>query len=675
MTLNRRDDNINFWEDFDSRWETKEKFLKNLIEFDIKKCEFKEISAKSDPKKFSNGGIPLYSNGTSVFVDREDVHTIIIGATGSKKTRLVGMPTLQILTKAGESFIATDPKGELYKRTAHSLQLNGYKTVIINLRETWKGNCWNPLSFPYELYATNQKENIDKARELLDDLARSIIIPAQKDQFWDNSAQNLFLGLCELLFKNCKNKNEINLKSICLLRAQAFTDKYLKSKYYDRIDKKSFEYFCLSGTVETADVTQGGILSVFDQHMRMFASQDALVELLSFTDIDFSIIGKEKVAIFLIIPDEKTTYHRLISVFIKQCYEHLIMNAQKMPDQKLSNRVNFVLDEFSSLPTIRDFPAMITASRSRNIRFNLIIQNKHQLIQRYGKEAETIKSNCANWIFLTSRELPLLEEVSKLAGNKNRDIPLISVSKLQRLEKDLGEALVFHGRCFPYVSKLVDIDEYSNATNEDVDIPKRDNKLVEVFDFVTFCKNSAKESIKMYSDIFDFDTPSKENDEPVKNNLKNFFDKKDSFESYSDIFDFDTPSKENNTFMKDGFQAKLFEEIFQKKICITEVAPTKYAIHTPMYKIDGGSYTIYLITNDNTTYLSDEGTTIEELDRIFELSEPDVIKNLVAILKQYDCKKVGKNIITECSPENLHIKIGHLIQAISFMLNMKIFYN
>jgi type IV secretion system protein VirD4 len=151
------------------------------------------------------------------------------------------------------------------------------------------------------------------------------------------------------------------------------------------VDRNSFEYVCLSGTVEAPDNTRSSILSVFDQYMRIFSSQDVLVQLLSSNDIDFSLLGNQKVALFLIMPDEKTTYHKLISVFIKQCYEQLILEAQAKGNKSLPIRVNFVLDEFSSLPTINDFPAMITAARSRNIRFNLIVQSEHQLITRYSE--------------------------------------------------------------------------------------------------------------------------------------------------------------------------------------------------------------------------------------------------------------------------------------------------
>ena len=54
-----------------------------------------------------------------------------------------------------------------------------------------------------------------------------------------------------------------------------------------------------------------------------------------------------------------------------------------------------------------------------SIRFNFVIQNFAQLNQVYGKEnAETIKGNCGNLIYLLSSELSALEEISKLCGDK-----------------------------------------------------------------------------------------------------------------------------------------------------------------------------------------------------------------------------------------------------------------
>ena len=224
-----------------------------------------------------------------------------------------------------------------------------------------------------------------------------------RDTYWQNSASDLLAGLILILFE-CAHESEINFKSLRALRTQAFkiidksssdnNNPYIQEYFLKYLNPASFVCSLLSGTAQVCDTTRGCIVSVFDIGLRPFFSQDNLIGMLSDNHLDMSKIGKEKTAIFLIIPDENTLYHRLISVFIKQCYTELIIEAQKQPGKKLPLRVNYLLDEFSSIPTISDFPAMITASRSRNIRFNLIIQSFNQLRHRYGGEAETIKGNC-----------------------------------------------------------------------------------------------------------------------------------------------------------------------------------------------------------------------------------------------------------------------------------------
>jgi len=186
--------------------------------------------------------------------------------------------------------------------------------------------------------------------------------------------------------------------------------------------------------------------------------------MLSGNTIDIKSFGRKKTAVYIIVPDEKTTYHFLVTMFVKQVYEILIADAQNHPGRTLPVRVNFVLDEFCNLPTIPDMPSMISASRSRNMRYFLVAQSLHQLKSRYKEDADTIKGNCENWVFLTSKELALLQEVSALCGNVNssesNSRSLISVSELQRLSKEKGEALIMHARQYPVISEIADIDQY-----------------------------------------------------------------------------------------------------------------------------------------------------------------------------------------------------------------------
>ena len=97
---------------------------------------------------------------------------MIIGTTGSGKTRRLVLPLIKILAKKGESIIVTDPKGELYDHNANFLRDKGYNVIVLNLRNPQQGNAWNPLQMPYKLY---KGSNPDKATELLDDLAINIL--------------------------------------------------------------------------------------------------------------------------------------------------------------------------------------------------------------------------------------------------------------------------------------------------------------------------------------------------------------------------------------------------------------------------------------------------------------------------------------------------------------------
>lgn len=450
--------------------------------------------------EIGKAGIPLAwnKNDNEVTVDQTDSHTLVIGPTGSKKSRLIAMPLVYILGSSYESMIISDPKAEIYNRTSSYLKKQSYEIFVLNLRSPLHGSRWNPLSIPYEFFCQGE---IDKAYEFVNDIAENLIQSekSQSDPFWDNSAGSLFFGLVLLLFKYCKDYNKgiefvhignvIQLRNILL--SQSMSKQRKRQYLWEYAKTDAIISSALIGIIETANDTRAGILSVFDQKIRTFLIQPNLLDMLSANEIDFNSIGRKPTAIFLITPDEKTGYHRLVSLFVKQSYEYIIYKAQlKMEADglligKLANRVNYILDEFSSLPTIKDFPAMITASRSRNIRFTLIIQSKHQLLQRYKEETETIQTNCNNWIFLTSRELQLLDELSSICGKTVADIPkpILPVSMLQRLDKEAGEVLLLCGRSKPCITMLPDIDFYDNGQFDKAAILPRKGKELKILDF------------------------------------------------------------------------------------------------------------------------------------------------------------------------------------------------
>ena len=336
-----------------------------------------------------------------------------------------------------------------------------------------------------------------KANELLDDLAMNILYDEKsqnQDPFWEKTSADYFAGLSLALFDDA-TEEEINLNSINLMSTlgeeKIGGTTYIK-EYFNSKDPSSPAYINASSTLMSPTDTKGSILAVFKQKIKLFSSRENLSEMLSYSDFEMEDIGRKKTAVFIVIQDEKKTYHSLVTIFIKQCYETLIDVAQESGG-KLTYRTNFILDEFANMPPLKDVTTMVTAARSRKIRFNFIIQNFSQLNQVYGNEnGETIKGNCGNIIYLISSEIKALEEISKMCGevkskekDKTASTPLITVSDLQRLKE--GEIVVLRTRMMPFKTKMIyDYKMDWGKRYEKAPYPYREKRIIKLFDIKGF---------------------------------------------------------------------------------------------------------------------------------------------------------------------------------------------
>lgn len=281
--------------------------------------------------KTEAAGIPLIMTPKKVWVDNGGYHNLVIGSTGAGKTQTTVLPMVNLLAKHDESMIITDPKGEIYELTSNYLKSLGYNIVLLNFRDPQQGNSWNPMYLPYSLYKDHK---IDKSIELLEDLAANILKdPSAKgqDPFWENTSADYFSGLSFALFED-GNENQINLNSINLMTTigeeKLANTTYIK-EYFSFKDPASTAYIKASSTLMAPNETKGSILSVFKQRVQLFASRTNLSEMLANNDFDMRDIGRKKTAVFIVIQDEKTTYHTLVTIFLKQCYETLISVAQE----------------------------------------------------------------------------------------------------------------------------------------------------------------------------------------------------------------------------------------------------------------------------------------------------------------------------------------------------------
>ena len=317
------------------------------------------------------------------------------------------------------SYIFTDPKGELYDRTAGFLKEQGYQIKVLNLVRPQYSDGYNPL--------------MHISSELDVDVIANTVVKGQKtesgsDPYWDDMAEMLLKALIYYLIAT-RPEEEQNLASCAeLVRAanknggsNLLTD-LMNQLPYDHPARMYYK------SIEIApEKTYGSILSSLQSKLGKFDSKE-IAELTSTDTIDFEEIGSKKTAVYVISSDTHTAYDFLLTIFFSQMIQQLYDFADKNGG-KLKERTYFILDEFANIGKIPDFDKKISTSRSRGISFSVILQNIDQLEAVYEKSYETIMGNCDTHVFLGSNSFKTVEYFSKALGEKTISRDNWSVSK------------------------------------------------------------------------------------------------------------------------------------------------------------------------------------------------------------------------------------------------------
>ena len=318
------------------------------------------------------------------------------------------------------SYVFTDPKGELYDRTAGYLKENGYKIKVLNLVHPQYSDGYNPL--------------LHVSSEIDVDVIANTIVKGQKsdgggsDPFWDDSAEMLLKALIYYLMAT-RPEEEQNLASCAELVRAANTNggsnlltDLISQLPYDHPARMNYK------SIEIApEKTYSSILSTLQSKLGKFDSKE-IAELTSTDTINFEEIGSQKTAVYVISSDTHGAYDFLLTIFFAQMIQQLYDFADNNGG-KLKERTYFILDEFANIGRIPDFDKKISTSRSRGISFSVILQNLDQLEAIYEKAHETIIGNCDTHVFLGSNSQKTVEYFSKALGEKTISRESISVNR------------------------------------------------------------------------------------------------------------------------------------------------------------------------------------------------------------------------------------------------------
>lgn len=364
-------------------------------------------------------GMEKSKNGQEkVWLANDDLHTLIIGATRSGKSRKLILPSIWELAKAGESMVIGDPKGELYIYSKEYLEKQGYKVISLNLREPLKGNQWNILDIVNKAV---DEGNIPRAAELAWDIANTITnqTPSTSSEpIWKNGEESTIASLLILTVLNSEFKFQRHMTTAYYLLAeygQPLEDEtiplldYIKTLPVRHPAKSAF------ATASIAPYkTRASFFTQALSDLRLFSDPN-ISDMTSKQDHEIEKIGIDKTAVFLIVPDEKSTRNVLATLYIDQVYQSMVDLANKRGG-RIPRRVNFILDEFGNLPPIPEFDKKLTVAGGRGMKFTIAVQDVAQLKKLYDKNAQTITGNCHNWIYLKTADIETAKLISEKTG-------------------------------------------------------------------------------------------------------------------------------------------------------------------------------------------------------------------------------------------------------------------
>jgi len=318
------------------------------------------------------------------------------------------------------SYVFTDPKGELYDRTAGYLKQHGYDIKVLNLVRPQNSDGYNPL--------------MHISSEIDVDVIANTIVKGQKtegggsDPFWDDSAEMLLKALIYYLMAT-RPEEEQNLAS-CAELVRAANSNGGSNLLTELISKLPYDHPARMNykSIEIApEKTYSSILSTLQSKLGKFDSKE-IAELTSTDTINFEEIGNKKTAVYVISSDTHTAYDFLLTIFFSQMIQQLYNYADENGGA-LKVPTYFILDEFANIGKIPDFDKKISTSRSRKLSFSVILQNLDQLEAVYEKSYETIIGNCDTHVFLGSNSYKTVEYFSKALGEKTIERDSISINK------------------------------------------------------------------------------------------------------------------------------------------------------------------------------------------------------------------------------------------------------
>ncbi len=358
---------------------------------------------------------------------RRNLLQIIVGGSGSGKTRFLAKPNLML---ANASFICTDPKGEMLRAVGNLFLEEGYVLRVFDLIEPSKSDCYNPFCYI--------RKDADVFK-LIDNFIKNTTPKGAKanDPFWEKSETALDAALMLYLLHEAPPEDQ-NMETILYMiengGAKEEDDDYqspldllfeaLEEEQPDHIAVRQYHIF-----KQAAGKTAKSILVSAAVRLASFTLPE-IQRITASDDMELGKLGERKQAIFCIIPDSNdASLNFLVGMLYTQAFQELYYQADKVHQGALPVPVRLMFDEFANVALPDGYARLQATMRSRNIMSTIILQNISQLKALFKDDWEGIIGNADSFVYLGGNEQSTHKYISDLLGKETIDTRTSSQSK------------------------------------------------------------------------------------------------------------------------------------------------------------------------------------------------------------------------------------------------------
>ena len=358
---------------------------------------------------------------------RRNLLQIIVGGSGSGKTRFLAKPNLML---ANASFIVTDPKGEMLRAVGNLFLEEGYVLRVFDLIDPSKSDCYNPFCYI--------RKDADVFK-LIDNFIKNTTPKGAKanDPFWEKSETALDAALMLYLLHEAPSEDQ-NMETILYMiengGAKEEDDDYqspldllfeaLEEEQPDHIAVRQYHIF-----KQAAGKTAKSILVSAAVRLASFTLPE-IQRITASDDMELGKLGERKQAIFCIIPDSNdASLNFLVGMLYTQAFQELYYQADKVHQGALPVPVRLMFDEFANVALPDGYARLQATMRSRNIMSTIILQNISQLKALFKDDWEGIIGNADSFIYLGGNEQSTHKYISELLGKETIDTKTSSQSK------------------------------------------------------------------------------------------------------------------------------------------------------------------------------------------------------------------------------------------------------